>query len=257
MSVLSRPAAAAQMRQPSPIEQYPLLGWRESWHRLPIKSRSTNLTDWLVAYRTKNPRVPWEAVWQQCQSALPQHFKQVWVVTLPRRSRQLSPGTYVFEIMTDFIHVPGNPPQCVQDCYRQAMNELPHHIYYLDLLWTPASTDAKTLLTPAGLNAILLAEAKQLEQDVATIVNARRVIRLADIRVRNLAQVRFSTGKLDEAALPRTVEEAQRVLKLSRRQLEREIPRYVKWDPILAIGDTSLSPQRHGKLPLRLAGHWD
>ena len=256
-------AASRPLRRRRRLEHpYPLFGFRQQVHRLPLVHRYADIDRWLLHQFRLRPREAWPARWQRCQQEQRSWFKEVWTVRLPRRSRALSAGDYVFDPMADFLHIPGTPPAAVRDCYDQAFAELPRHRFvYLDLLWEP---------TPTGLQLLsverLLDKVSQLEQRFRQrLRNERLLIEAAQARQRELiATLRAEQRALAETIpLPSTPAEARRILGLSddafQRSLERRVKsiEFAKYDPVIVFEEPALLRRAAGRMPLGLVAHWD
>src|SRR5688572_19669269 len=115
---LAKRTRSARVRR---LEQaYPLFGFRRHVYRMPVIDRQAEIDAWLLRQDRAKPKEDWPSRWDRCQRESPSLFKELWVVRLPHRSRSLAAGDYVFDPLTDFLHVPGSPPAVVQECYQEA-----------------------------------------------------------------------------------------------------------------------------------------
>lgn len=246
------------------VQPYPLFGFRRQVYRMPVMDRQAEIDGWLLRHELAKPNEEWTQRWQRCQRECPTLFKELWLVHLPRRSRSLEAGDYVFDPLTDFLHIPGSPPQVVKDCYEQAFAELPRHRFvYLDLLWENTPEGMK-LVSPVQLRARLSEQEHQFRRRMR---NDRLLIEAARQRQRELmARLTLRSDLLDSIRLPASPAEARRVLGLKTAALERsllqqleqlEALRLVKYDPVIVFEEPALLERAGGYMPLGLVAHWD
>jgi hypothetical protein len=259
--VAKRPASA---RSRSLEQPYPLFGFRRQVYWMPRMDRQAEIDAWLFRQARARPREDWPSRWERCHRACASLFKEVWVVRLPRRSRSLAAGDYVFDPLADFLHIPGSPPAVVQDCYQEAFAELPRHRFvYLDLLWDS---------TPAGLKVVTQARlrdmlSEQEHQFRRRLRNDSLLLEAACKRQRELmSKLTLRRDLLESIRLPDTPAGARRVLGLSTDRLERsliarleqiEAARFTKYDPVIVFEEPALLSRAHGYMPLGLIAHWD
>jgi hypothetical protein len=264
-AVLAPPASA--QRTPSKrrrqLEQpYPLFGFRRRVYQVPSFDRHAAIQEWLLRQDRRQPGEPWPSRWQRCQQEQPNWFKQLWEVYLPRPSRALKQGCYVFDPLTDFLHIPGSPPAVVKECYQQAFAELPRHRFvYLDLLWEPSATGEWELVSVAGLRWRLCTLELQFKRQLR---HERLLIEAAQARqLEVMARLRESQTLADGISLPSTPAEARRVLGLSTEMLERSLRaesraiEFTKYDPVIVFEEPALLAKSGGHMPLGLVAHWD
>ena len=114
MSAATLVAPVTTPRQAQPRRSldhvYPLFGFRREVHYVPLLHRQAEIDGWLLRQDNREPNEPWTSRWRRCQRECRSAFKQIWVVRLPRQSRSLTPGDYVFDPLTDFLNLPGSPP---------------------------------------------------------------------------------------------------------------------------------------------------
>lgn len=259
---LAPTTAPRRLRRQRRLEHpYPLFGFRTQVYRIPLANRHTEIDRWLLQQMAERPEETWQARWQRCQQELRGRFKELWVVHLPRQSRWLKPGSYVFDPLTDFLHIPGTPPQSVCDGYAQAFAELPRHRFvYLDLLWESTATGLR-LASIAGLQArvdkLQQQFQRRLRQDHLLVQAAQQ--RQAAIIAR-LDPRRASTVRIPLISTPT---EARRVLGLSQSALEQSlrvqlgVMDFTKFDPMIVFEEPALLKRAGGNMPLGLVAHWD
>ncbi len=255
-TALRRPRQTRRLEQP-----YPLFGFRFQVYRLALLHRHAEIHEWLLRQDQQQPEEEWQARWQRCQRQRPAFFKEIWVVHLPRPSRSLNRGNYVFDPLTDFLHIPGSPPAVVQDCYREAFAELPRHQFaYLDLLWDSTAAGMQWLSVEqlrANLCELEHTFRRRLRHD-------RLLIDAARARQREmLAKLQATHVLMRELRLPATPTEARKLLGLSDETLRRslreqmELIAFIKFDPAIVFEEPALLKRAGGYMPLGLVAHWD
>jgi hypothetical protein len=236
-----------------------LFGFRVQALQVPLTNRAGEINSWLL--RQDEPNEPWSSLWKRCQRVCRSCFKEIWIVRLPRRSRSLQRGDYAFDPLTDFLRIPGNPPQVVEDCYQEAFAELPRHRFvYLDLLWDTTPTGLQ-LVSIERLRATNLEQEQQFKRRLRT---DRNLIAAAQARVTEaLKNLKARGAAARTVQLPSTPTEARRILGLSYNQLLDSLQlqiapmRFTKFDPVIVFEEPGLLARAYGHMPLGLIAHWD
>lgn len=233
--------AAPQLVRPrkNALEEYPLFGVRENVTRLLNPGRAQEVFDWLVHTLLYNRSVHPATLWQLCQMERFEYFRRIWTVTLLKPSRSLAPGTYVFEVATEFIHLPGKPPKVVRECYREAKKDLDHHLFtYLDLLWEKEG-HKRVHLAPERLRERAEAETAFFTMKAMETVGWHGSQRMKE----HLSFLR--KGKT--AKVP---------WKIKTHKFQKQYE-YLKYDPVLVVPEPQAMQEFGGKMPLVLIAHWD
>lgn len=268
---------------------YPLFGAKIGVRRLLRAERMPDAKRWFVRQCLQGSKLPLPALWDKLLRSKGEWFSAYWRVRLYEASRDLDAGDYIFEPITNFSRIPGNPGDQIETAYIRAYLELRGKMFtYLDLVWEKAPGGVQKLITPKGLRRTLQAQQLEVFQFVNRWLGFYRTERFLGKRLREALYVSGCVANVallpcqpilrslvrwHEDRLRDTLKSNYRDLKenlIDERQasplqmigalLTRadDIPasKLVRWDPVIVFEDPEYKPASFGGMPLGLIAHW-
>ena len=270
---------------------YPLFGAKIGVRRLLRTERMPDAKRWFVRQCLQGSKLPLPALWDKLLRSKGEWFSAYWRVRLYEASRELGAGDYMFEPITNFSNIPGNPGDQIEAAYIRAYLELRGKTFtYLDLVWEKQPNGVQKLITPKGLKRTLQKQQMEVFQFVNRWLGFYRAESFLSKRLR---EVLYVSGCVANVALTPCEPVLRLMVRIHehhvRQQLRRnyrdlkdhmlidettasplemigslftsadDIPasKLVSWDPVIVFEDAEYKPASFGGMPLGLIAHWE